>query len=89
MTGEGAAEPTLAEVRAQFPGWRCWEGPNRLCYAQYTATGTEVRGEDPLDLRDQIWSVERLRAYEQEAAKGDPHRDGIRLGLYGTGVGAR
>jgi hypothetical protein len=31
-----------------------------------------VRGEDPLDLRDQLGAAERLRAYEREAAGGDP-----------------
>jgi hypothetical protein len=54
VTGDRAAEPTLAEVQEEFPGWRCSEGPNRLCYARHDATGTRVAGEDPLDLRDQI-----------------------------------
>jgi hypothetical protein len=72
VTGGQAAEPALAEVAAQFPGWQCWQGPNRLCYARDPATGTQVRGEDPLDLRDQLGAAERLRAYEREAAGGDP-----------------
>ena len=72
MTSGQPAEPTLAQVAAQFPGWRCWHGPNRLCYAQHTATGTQVRGEDPLDLRDQINAAEQKRAYEQETGDGPP-----------------
>jgi hypothetical protein len=31
-----------------------------------------VRGEDPLDLRDQLGAAERLRAYQGEAAGGGP-----------------
>jgi len=73
VTGGQPAEPTLAQVAAQFPGWQCWHGPNRLCYARHTATGTQVSGEDPLDLRDQISAAERMRAYEQDAADGGPH----------------
>lgn len=72
MTGGQPAEPTLTQVAAQFPGWQCWHGPNRLCYARHTATGTQVRAEDPLDLRDQIGAAERMRAYEQEAAEHSP-----------------
>jgi hypothetical protein len=66
VTGGQAGEPTLADVQAEFPGWRCHEGPNRLCYATHTVTGAQVRGEDPLDLRDQITAAERLRAYAEE-----------------------
>jgi hypothetical protein len=53
-----AGEPTLAEVQAQFPAWRCARGTNRLYYATCTTTGIQVRGEDPLDLRDQIRGAE-------------------------------
>jgi hypothetical protein len=59
VTGSGpAGEPTLEEVQREYPGWRCFQGANYLYYATHTATGTQVRGEDPLDLRDQIRGAE-------------------------------
>lgn len=66
MTGGPAAEPTLDDVQAEFPAWRCWEGVNRLCHARHTATGTQVRGEDPLDLRDQIRAAEARLSSAQD-----------------------
>lgn len=58
VTGWRSGEPTLADVRAEFPGWRCFRGINGLYYAQYEPTGEQVSGEDPLDLRDQIKAAE-------------------------------
>ena len=54
MSGPPAGEPTLADVQREHPGWECARGVNGFCYAEHTATGTEVNGEDPVDLRDQI-----------------------------------
>jgi hypothetical protein len=54
VSGPQAAEPTLAEVQAEYPGWVCVRGVSGFCYAEHAATGTQVNGEDPLDLRDQI-----------------------------------
>jgi hypothetical protein len=54
MTGDPVVEPTLAQVQTEFPQWACTRGINRLYYAKNTATGQQVAGEDPLDLRDQI-----------------------------------
>ncbi len=62
MSGEQAAEPALADVQAEFPAWRCAQGTNYLYYAQHPATGLQVQGEDPLDLRDQIQAAERSHA---------------------------
>lgn len=58
----GGAEPTLAEVQAEFPGWECFRDTSGLYYAQttYRAGGALVRGDDPLDLRDQIIRWKRL-----------------------------
>lgn len=61
-------EPTLADVQAQYPAWRCWDSAlGGLCHARRTdATPddpedeTSVTGEDPLDLRDQIRRAESL-----------------------------
>jgi hypothetical protein len=57
VTGQ-PGEPSLAEVQAEFPVWRCFRGPD-LYYAKHTATDTKVQGEDPLDLRDQIRATDR------------------------------
>ena len=59
MTGGPAAgEPTLADVQREYPGWQCAQGVSGFYYAEHTATGTQVNGEDPLDLRDQIKAAE-------------------------------
>jgi hypothetical protein len=63
VSGGPAGEPALADVQAEFPGWRCAQGTNYLYYATHTATGTRVRGEDPLDLRDQIRGAEARLAW--------------------------
>jgi hypothetical protein len=65
VTGGPAGEPTLAEVQREFPAWRCARGISELYYAQHTATGTQVTGEDPLDLRDQLKAAEARHAFAQ------------------------
>jgi hypothetical protein len=64
MTGGPAGEPTLADVAAQYPDWACVEGISGLYHAENTATGQQVTGEDPLDLRDQIKAAEARRAWQ-------------------------
>jgi hypothetical protein len=54
VSGPQAAEPTLAEVQQEYPGWQCARGVSGFCYAEHAVTGAQVTGEDPLDLRDQI-----------------------------------
>jgi hypothetical protein len=58
VTGGPVTEPTLDDVQREFPDWRCEQGINRLYYARHTPTGAQVRGEDPMDLRDQIRAAE-------------------------------
>lgn len=65
MTGGQTAEPTLAEVQAQYPAWRCAQGISGLFYAQHTTTGQQVTGEDPLDLRDQLKAAQGRHACGQ------------------------
>jgi hypothetical protein len=65
VSGGQAAEPTLADVQALYPAWRCARGISELFYAQHTATGTQVTGEDPLDLRDMIKAAEARHAFAQ------------------------
>jgi hypothetical protein len=54
-------EPSLDDVRREYPGWR---GISGLCHARpATAQAGDpafVKGEDPLDLRDQIRRAESL-----------------------------
>lgn len=51
----GPEEPTLDDV-VRETGWHCWQGIAGLLYARNRAWSppVTVRGEDPLDLRDQI-----------------------------------
>ncbi len=53
---QSTAEPTLDDVQAEFPRWHCWRGIAGLVYARrpLTSPPVVVRGEDPMDLRDQI-----------------------------------
>jgi hypothetical protein len=71
------AEPTLAEVAREYPGWQCARGISGFYYAEHTATGTQVNGEDPLDLRDQI------KAATARLAAGLPVPGGPGSGLAG------
>ena len=63
MSGPQAAEPTLADVQREYPGWVCTHGINGLYYAEHVATGAQVNGEDPLDLRDQVKAAESRLAW--------------------------
>ncbi len=63
MTSGQPAEPTLADVAAQHPHWDCAQGISGLYHAQHPATGQQVTGEDPLDLRDQIKAAEARHAW--------------------------
>jgi hypothetical protein len=64
MTGDQAAEPTLADVRAQYPHWQCAQGISGMYHASNQATGQHVTGEDPLDLRDQIKAAQASHAWQ-------------------------
>jgi hypothetical protein len=54
------SEPTLADVAAQFPRWETFEGVNGLIYARLPRLSPPVlvRGEDPMDLRDELRRAE-------------------------------
>ncbi|MGP8000006.1 MAG: hypothetical protein ACLPKI_22230 [Streptosporangiaceae bacterium] len=57
------SEPTLDTIAAEFPGWHTWRGIAGLFYASLRDASPPivVRGEDPLDLCDQIRAVEGQR----------------------------
>ncbi|HEY2579125.1 MAG TPA: hypothetical protein VGI74_22685 [Streptosporangiaceae bacterium] len=57
-------EPSLADVQREYPSWRCSRAVSGLCYARRAdakpGDRASVKGEDPLDLRDQIRRAEAL-----------------------------
>lgn len=57
-----AGEPTLADVQREFPEWHCCRTISGLYCARRAdaqpGDHTHVKGEDPLDLRDQIIRAE-------------------------------
>jgi hypothetical protein len=70
VTGNEAAEPTLADVQAQYPQWRCTRGISGMYHAGHEASGQRVTGEDPLDLRDQIKAAEARRTWGPDVSSG-------------------
>jgi hypothetical protein len=57
-------EPTLEQVAAQYPRWRVWRDFNKNCHAvPKDGPNIPVKGEDPLDLRDQIIRAESFREW--------------------------
>jgi hypothetical protein len=57
---DSTAEPTLDDVARENPRWHCWKGIAGLHYAslRHSSPPILIRGEDPLDLRDQIHRAE-------------------------------
>jgi hypothetical protein len=55
----------LDDVIRRYPAWDCCQGNDRLYYAQLRDSDppVRVRGEDPVDLRDQIQAA----IYRREA----------------------
>jgi hypothetical protein len=64
VSAQAAGEPTLAEVQARYPRWRCGQAISGMYFADNPATGQQVTGEDPLDLRDQIKAAEARQAWQ-------------------------
>jgi hypothetical protein len=62
-------EPTLTDVQREFPKWQCWRAVSGLYYARRadaeSGDHAHVKGEDPMDLRDQIIRAESLAHDEQ------------------------
>jgi hypothetical protein len=77
VSGALPGEPTLADVQRQYPGWECVRGVSGFYYAEHTATGTQVNGEDPLDLRDQIKAAEARLACQQQLGAPAPGPRGM------------
>jgi hypothetical protein len=69
MTSE-PDEPALADVQREYPTWRCWRAVSGLYYARPTTAEpgdpATAKGEDPLDLRDQIRREEARTANADE-----------------------
>lgn len=62
-------EPTLASVQREFPQWACWRGISGMVYARRSErprnSGYDVKGEDLMDLRDQITCAQSPAHHEQ------------------------
>lgn len=56
--------PSWWPYAAEWPAWFVWRGISGLLYARKRGSSPPlvVRGEDPLDLRDQIRREEFLRS---------------------------
>jgi hypothetical protein len=63
------AEPTLASIQREFPGWVCWRDISGMVYARRAErprnSGYDAKGEDAIDLHDQIIRAE-ARTSEQD-----------------------
>ena len=63
-------EPTLTDVQREYPKWKCWRAISGLYYARPATAEfgdpATVKGEDPLDLRDQIRRAKAVAAYDDE-----------------------
>lgn len=77
MSGAPAGEPALADVQRAYPGWQCGREVSGFGYAEHTATGTQVNGEDPLDLRDQIKAAEARLTCQREPGAPAPGAAGM------------
>ena len=57
---DSTAGPALDDVAREHPRWRCWKGIAGLLYATLRGSSPPVvvRGEDPMDLRDEIRPAE-------------------------------
>jgi len=58
-----STDEALAQVEREFPCWTTWYGADQLCHAlPRTGPALQVRGEDPVDLRDQLL---RAQAFQE------------------------
>lgn len=50
-----STDEALIRIEREFPGWMTWYGADQMCHALLRSGPIlTVRGEDPVDLRDQI-----------------------------------
>jgi hypothetical protein len=63
--------PTWWPYAAELPHWHVWRGISGLLYARWRSSSPPVvvRGEDAVDLRDQIRREQFLRSGGEEDAK--------------------
>lgn len=69
-----AAEPTQEDIARAYPGWQTWTGTDRLCHGQRNTPGAAltVRGEDWMDLADQIRRAEAMLEDTRPAGWREP-----------------
>jgi hypothetical protein len=72
-----ADEPTLAHVQGEYASWHCWRGISGLYYARpadsQPGDPATVKGEDALDLRDQIRRAEAAAEHAATNPPASPH----------------
>jgi hypothetical protein len=63
MTGwEQASDPEIRGLAGKHPGWVAWRSVSGLLHAKLVADDSvQVRGEDAVDLADQIRRAEALQ----------------------------
>ena len=58
----GTDEPGLEDVGREYPERLAWKGAGQMCHALLKSDPVlTVRGEDPVDLRDQIIRAQAFR----------------------------
>jgi hypothetical protein len=56
------ADAAPGQLEREFPGWRTWKVISGMCHATpRTGPTLLVRGEDPVDLRDQLLRAQAFR----------------------------
>jgi hypothetical protein len=62
-----AGQEACAIVQREFPCWRIWRGADRMYHAvPRVGPVLLVRGESPIDARDQILRAESFRKVETD-----------------------
>jgi hypothetical protein len=71
VTDQSPVPPWWEPYTAEFPGWEAWRAVSGLVYARRldTVPPVVVRGEDAVDLRDQIIRAEAKLADLPAAAR--------------------
>lgn len=58
-------DPTLAEIRDEFPAWRVWKGVNEMLYAQQGSPPITFREENGTELRARLASWYRTHPRQE------------------------
>lgn len=68
-----AGEPTQQDIERAYPLWQTWTGIDRLCHARRRqGAALTARGEDWMDLMDQIRRAEAMLEETRPAGWASP-----------------